>query len=333
MADGARRILVTGSTGMVGGHLVARLLDGGHHLTLAVRSPSPDMAAPPHPHPHPRIRIVVTGDLETSHRLDEAMQDVDRVVHAAGRAHVLRAATDAGRSPAMRANADATARLCEAAARAGAATFIHVGSIAAVADNASPHLIDDATPPHPQSEYGRSKLQGDAHVAELAATGCLAVSLRPPLILGPKARGNLALLCRVAALPLPLPFGSLDARRSLIGLDTLADAVLLCLDAPGNSGRSGEYLVADREPLSVRDIVTELRAGMARRPGLVPVPPWIFDLAGRATGRSSQMNAITRPLVLDPSRFEATFGVLQKRSARETLRSIGRDLSAAAKDH
>ncbi len=321
MAD-AKRILVTGSTGMVGRYLVERLLADGHLLTLAVRSPGSDIAA------HPQIRTVVTGDLETSDTLDDAMREVDRVIHAAGRAHVLRSAPDAGRSPAMRANADATGRLCEAAARAGVKTFIHVSSIAAVADNASPDVLDDTTRPHPQSEYGRSKLQADAHVAALAGAGRLAVSLRPPLILGAKARGNFAMLCKAAASPLPLPFGSLDAKRSVIGPDTLSGAILQCLAVPADIDRSGAYLVADREPLSVCEIVTELRAGMRRGPWLFPAPPTLYALAGRMTRRSTQVNAVTGPLVLDPSRFETIFGFEPRQTARETLRSIGRELSS-----
>ena len=315
----AKRVLVTGSTGMLGSHLVERLLIEGRLLTLAVRSPN--IA------PHPQIRIVVTGDIETSDRLDDAMQGVGAVIHAAGYAHALKKAPETGRSPAMRANADATARLCDAAARAGVATFIHVSSIAAMADNASTDILTDDTTPHPGSEYGRSKLQADAHVAALARTGCLAVSLRPPLILGAKARGNFAMLAKAARAPFPLPFASLNARRSVIGLDTLTDAILKCLAAPGDTDRSGAYLVADREPLSVGAIVTELRAGMGKKPALAPVPKWLFALAGVGLRRTTQVNAVTRPLVLDPSRFESVFDFTPRVSARETLRSIGRELS------
>ena len=318
----ARRLLITGSTGMVGGHLVERFLAEGHRLTLAVRSSGPPVAS------HPQIRTVVTGDFETSGALDDVMRDVDRVVHAAGHAHALNTAPEAGPSPAMRANADATARLCQAAARAGVTTFIHVSSIAAVADNASPDMLTDETTPHPQSEYGRSKLRADDHVAALARNGCLAVSLRPPLILGAKARGNFATLCRAAAAPWPLPFAMLDAERSVIGLGTLTDAILKCLAVPAGNDRSGAYLVADREPLSVCDIVTELRAGMGRPPRLIPVPKSVFTLGGAGFGRSAQVNAITKPLVLDPSRFEAMFDFAPRSSARETLQSIGRQLSS-----
>ena len=318
----AKRILITGSTGMVGGRLVERLGAEGHLLTLAVRTPSQAIAA------HPQIKTVITGDLETSDRLDEAMQDVDRVIHTAGYAHALKTAPETGRSPAMRANADATARLCEAAARAGVTTFIHVSSIAAVADNAAPDVLTDETTPHPRSDYGRSKLQADAHVAALARTGCLAVSLRPPLILGAKARGNFAALGKAAAALWPLPFASLDARRSVIGLDTLADAIQKCLAAPIGPDRSGAYLVADREALSVCEIVTELRAGMGRPPGLFPVPPSLLALAGFGLRRSTQVNAVTKPLVLDASRFEAAFDFVPRSSSRETLRSIGRELAS-----
>ena len=314
-----RRILVTGATGMVGRHLVRRLLEEGHRPTLALRSP------PGPGFDDPRLRIVITGHLETSARLDDAIEGADRIVHCAGFAHVLKAARGDERSPAMRANADATARLCEAAACHGVSAFVHLSSVAAVAGNTASDILSDRTPPQPESEYGRSKLAAEGHVEALVGKGCLAVSLRPPLILGAKARGNLALLCRAAASPLPLPFGGLDARRSLIGLDTLCDAILACLTFAGDAERSGAYLVAERDPLSLRAIVAELRAGMGRRPRLFPIPKPALALVGRMLGRTGQMTALTHPLVLDASNFEAAFGFRPRGSARAALRAIGRE--------
>ena len=54
--------------------------------------------------------------------------------------------------------------------------------------------------------------------------------LRPALVYGPGAKGNLASLLRLTALPLPLPFGAFVNKRSLLAVDSLIGAVRFALE-------------------------------------------------------------------------------------------------------
>ena len=50
--------------------------------------------------------------------------------------------------------------------------------------------------------------------------------VRPPLVYSPGVKGNLVRLLRLVCLGLPLPFGAVQNKRSLIGLDNLVPYVL-----------------------------------------------------------------------------------------------------------
>jgi UDP-glucose 4-epimerase len=77
----------------------------------------------------------------------------------------------------------------------------------------------------------------------------------------------------------PLPLGAFHARRSILAHRHLADAVLLALENPAMEG--GTFLVADPEPLSVKEMVAAIRAARQRRPGMFPLPQGMVAMAGR----------------------------------------------------
>ena len=99
--------------------------------------------------------------------------------------------------------------------------------------------------------------------------------LRPALVYGPDAKGNVASLMRVAALPVPLPFGAFANRRSLLALDNLIAAVRFALEDARAANET--FLVADPQAISVAELVSLLRAAHGRKPRLVPVPTGIVE--------------------------------------------------------
>ena len=94
--------------------------------------------------------------------------------------------------------------------------------------------------PQPTDAYGRSKLAAEQG---LAATDLDWVALRLVLVYGPGVQGNMARLAELARSPYPLPLASLKAKRSLLALDNLVEAVAKVLDAPARCKRP--FIVAD----------------------------------------------------------------------------------------
>lgn len=314
MSDG--RILVTGATGFVGRHMVARLLAERSSLTLAVREIT---GCPPSWCHRPDIRLVETGDIETCANLEDALSGVSAVVHLAGLAHI-----PGGDSQFMAANALATEKLAHASAQAGIRTFIHASSLSAITENTSTTDVDDQTDTVPSTPYGRSKRAAEAHVHGLSERGICSVSLRPPVIAGPDAKGNWGLLQRLTATGLPLPFGRVRNRRSLIGVDSVTRAIAHLCSRPWPVEKSGAYCIADHGPLSLAEIVAELRFGMGLPARLVPFPPSALHALAGIAKQQHRAAALLGDLKVDSSRFTQAFEVPQMPDARHSVRESGR---------
>jgi len=302
----AKSILITGATGFVGRNLVHHFLSAERPLILAVRDAD---ACPFEWRQNEKIKIVVTGPIETATNLEETLESASTVVHLAGLAHLRRA--DGTDDRFMNANTVATERLARAAAKHGVQTFVHMSSLAAVTKNASEKIVDDTTGDPAPTPYGRSKRKAEEHVLALAKDGVFAVSLRPPLVAGAEAKGNWGALQRLAATGLPLPFASIDNRRSLVSIRSLVAAVDRLCTEQWPPGKSGNYCIADEESLSLPDIVTALRRGM-------DMPPRLFRFSGAVlyamacmVNRQQMVAGLLSDLRIDSSRFRATFGFTQ----------------------
>lgn len=284
------RVLLTGGAGFLGRAAVRALVDAGHEVCVAVR---------PGTRGERRAGIsVVECDLAGPLDWAPLMKDCDAIVHIGGIAHAESS------TPAClfdRVNRVATASLAAAAAQAGIRRFVFISSIAAQIGPAADHPVSEGRAPVPVNPYGRSKLAAEEVVR---GTDLPYTILRPVLVYGPGAKGNMATLLRIAASPWPLPVGCLTGRRSLLCIDNFISAVLFVLSSAATINQT--YVVADPgAPLPLRDIVTVLREGQGRKRRLLPVSPQILRFALRMSGRGDIWDRIGRDLWVDPSKLIA----------------------------
>ena len=277
-------IALTGATGFIGQHLLRELPRLGYRVRVLLRRPAslPEEATG-----------AVVGDLSRARNMSTALKDVDAVIHSAGLAHAMSGKPE---DDYRAINTEATVALARAAERAGVRRFVFLSSIRAQTGPVSRDILDESSPAAPTDAYGRSKLAAEEGLAEI---GLDWVALRPVLVYGPGVKGNMAALVGLARTPYPLPFGSVDAKRSLLSLDNLAAAIDTVLRAPEPLRRP--LIVADPEPLSLPDMITALRAGLGRPPGLLPVPAALLGAALRLTGRGEMWERVAGSLVVNPA--------------------------------
>ncbi len=236
------RVLVVGASGLIGSHVVARLLVDGVQVTGVARNViaaqrrvpgadwrSLDLASATAAAWHPLLEGV-EAVVNCAGALQDSPGDDLAGVHVRGLAHLTQA--------------------CEAA---GVRRFIQI----------SASTIDRGT-----DGFSTTKQAGDAL---LARTGLDWLILRPGLVLAPAVHGGSALLRGLAGFPLFIPAVHADAVIRLVSVGDLAEAVVRSL-APAAPLRVALDLVA-AEAVSLGTLLCRLRAWMGFAPvSLVCLP-------------------------------------------------------------
>ncbi len=254
------KIGVTGATGFIGRHLVEHLTARGDEVVAVGRPLDPAVLA-------------------------TALGGVDAVVHLAGVVSTI----DEAQFFAV--NVDATRAVAEATAAAGA-RLVHISSLAAAgpAPPTAPHSEDD--PPAPITTYGRSKLESERAIAQVAGLRWLA--LRPGVVYGPRDRALLPFfaMARLGVLPLA---GRATAGYTFIHVSDLMRAIAAAVD----SDRHGEAIfVGHPTPVTPRSLLDGVRHAVGRRTAILPVPSVVLkaaalagDLGGMILGRPLPINS------------------------------------------
>jgi nucleoside-diphosphate-sugar epimerase len=282
------RILVTGSSGFVGSSVVSALAEDGHYVRAASRRP--DNRANER-----RIEWVQLPDLRNEIDWNPFVADVDFVVHLAAIAHRHLSDTDEY----LAVNLRAPLNLAHACRRQMVKRLIFASSIGAQTGSVADHVVTEADEPKPTTAYDRAKL-----AAEEAIKGSTVpyTILRPVIIYGPGAKANIASLMRISASPLPLPLGAFNNQRSLLSIDNLVQAVRFCIANPETMNQT--YIVCDREPISLADMVATLRSAAGRPPRLISVPPFVFKGVITLVGRSALWDRMAGELVASSAKLQ-----------------------------
>ncbi|HZP09032.1 NAD-dependent epimerase/dehydratase family protein [Methyloceanibacter sp.] len=281
-------ILVTGASGFIGRSLVQALAREGFAVRAAARDPRSVPA-------REGITPVAMPDLATPGDWGALLDGARHVVHLAGIAHSPGLIAD---DLYRRINATAVGELAENAARAKVERLVSVSSVRAQAGLSADHALTEKDEPQPTDAYGRSKLEAERLVA---ASGAPFTILRPAVVYGPGVKGNIASLATLARTPMPLPFANLDNRRSLLALDNFIAAVVFVLGSERAANET--FLVADREPISVANLVGAMREGLGRPPLLVGVPQGAVKRLMRSFGKEAEWERISGNFVIDPSKL------------------------------
>lgn len=305
-------VLLTGATGFVGTTVLPVLLDHGIRLRVLSRR-AVDVP--------PKVDLHVVADADGI-QLERALEGVQVVCHLAGRAHVT------GRSRHQQddfdaVNVEASCRLARTAFNSGTTRMVFVSSIGAVGSSSDPgQPLGESEKCQPTTPYGLSKRRAEQALRDEASEHhAELVVIRPPLVHGPGAPGNLALLSRLVSRGVPLPLAGVDNRRSLIHVRNLARILSAAITLPAAAGQT--FHVRDRDDYSTRQIVAAAARSAGRPARMFRAPLAMVRAAAAITGRRAAYEQLTGWLQVDDRKARKVLGVTPEDLPLEIGRAAG----------
>ena len=291
----ALEVLVTGGSGFIGRHVLAKLQGRGHHVRNVDRMP------------HPGDVETVVGELNDPRVVERAVTtSTDAIVHLAAETSVLGSIE----RPALvhDTNVTVTAALLEAARESGVQRFVLASSNSVVGDHDGTMTEDVAL--RPLTPYGATKAAGEMLLSGYAgAFGLATPVLRLTNVYGPGMLAKDSFVPRMmraaAAGEGVTVYGDGLQRRDLVHVGDVARAFALAVEG----WPSGPVIIGSGASHTVLDMVEAARAATGAPIPVEHVPP-----------KAGEMRAVVVDTALARSRgFEPT------RSLEEGMASVWPD--------
>jgi dihydroflavonol-4-reductase len=273
--------LVTGATGFLGSHLVCHLLQAGHAIKALKRSSSRmdefDYISSLYMADNPKLLEQmqwVVGDVEDVFSLEEALEGVSSVFHAA--ALVSFHSKDAIRL--IETNQKGTANLVNTCIHKGIKYFFHISSNATMGSTPWGEKADENTEwklNKKTTQYSLSKYLAEMEVWRAAEEGLKICIINPSIILGAGIwkRGTCRLFYNVYH---NFPFYSVGS-SAFVDVKDVCRAILFLHD----KGITDQRYLIHGHNLSFKELFTQMAKALDRRPPYVKITANSVGIAWR----------------------------------------------------
>jgi nucleoside-diphosphate-sugar epimerase len=264
-------VLVTGASGLLGGHLVDLLVERGSEVRALIL-PGEDATGLQR---LPGVEVV-RGDLTCSESLQQAVQGIRCIYHLAAKTGVWGSAHSY-----WQVNVWGLAELVRVALLAGVERFVHTSSITVYGH----HLQGIVSEEHPfhaeKNPYSRSKVAGEQVLATLVRErGAPIVIVRPGWIYGPGDRASFARFVSLIAAGRGFLIGTGRNILPLVYVRDVAQGVIRAGEA--SAACIGQaYTLADDHRTSQAEYVNTIADVLGVPPVTRSLPFWPLSLAGR----------------------------------------------------
>jgi nucleoside-diphosphate-sugar epimerase len=289
------KILVTGANGFIGKFLTKYLAKYSHEIISVTRNISNDSYA--------------VGDIDENTNWTEVLTGCDVIVHLAARVHQMHDDSLDPLSEFRRVNTAGTLNLARQAMNAGVKRFIFISSIK-VNGEESDFPYSEMFEPNPSDAYAISKWEAEQGLNELSRDGAMeVVIIRPPLIYGPRVKANFASMIRWVTRGVPLPFGAIHNKRSMVAVENLVDFIVLCADISKSPKAANQiFLISDGADVSTTELLNNVRAAYGTKMPLIPIPGSWLKFTLNLIGKSELSSRLLGSLTVDISKARNLLG-------------------------
>ncbi len=286
-----KKILITGSNGFVGRALYDELKELGYNLTGSVRNSSKFIKG--------QANIVV-GSINGETSWEEALHDCNVVIHLAGMAHILNDKSGKRIDEFNIINTAGTINLAKQAVNKGVERFIFISSIAVNGSQSGKKPITEKTATNPQTPYARSKLEAEKALLQISSQNKMEVVIvRPPAIYGKNAPGNFGLIETFIRRGIPLPFGSINNKRSLIYIHNFLSFLAICIEHKNVAEKV--FVINDNNDLSTAEIILLIATISKNKAKIIKFPKIILSFFFKAIGKNKVRESLLENFQIDSS--------------------------------
>lgn len=297
----ASTLLVTGGSGFLGSALLKTLASSDRYLLrAALRRESSGLPS--------SVNVFHVEGLTSTADWQAPLMGADVVIHAAARVHIMNDRSVDPLAAFRQVNVDGTLNLARQAAQAGVQRFIYISSVKVNGEFTPPgHPFVADGPALPVDPYGISKLEAEQALHELSAsTSMELVIIRPVLVYGPGVKANFLNMINWLERGVPMPFGAVRNKRSLVNLDNLIDLIMTCVIHPAAANQI--FLASDGEDVSTTELIRRIGCALNKPARLIPLPVPLMQLGANLLGKEALAQRLFSSLQVDISKNRILLG-------------------------
>lgn len=265
-------VLVTGANGFIGKSLCKSLSISGYNVIKLVRTKILEDES-----------VQYECDFETTKFPEEALEGIDVIYHLAGIAHDTTGSVFLDNQYYL-VNVDATEKIATLAAKKNIKHFIFVSSAKAGGEPRVGYCSSEENQNIPKDIYAISKREAEKKIIRIGKEFNLNVTiLRPSLVYGPNAGGNLKLMLLAIKKGWFPPIPKTENQRSMVHIDDLVSSMIFVTN---NKDAFGEiFNVTDGIPYSTRELYEEMCKLSGKDIPKWAVPVFLFNLISKTSKR------------------------------------------------
>jgi nucleoside-diphosphate-sugar epimerase len=304
-------IFVTGASGFIGQAVCKALSDLKYSVCGSVRNK--DIIPP-----LPNVKYVLNGDISLNQDWKDLLAGYDCVIHCAG---IAEQKNIISKDIYKQINTDATIKLAEQCVIAGVKKFIFLSSISVLGNYTNYKPFTQSDKANPLGKYAQSKYEAEKQLLKINdKTSLEVIIIRPPIVYGNLARGNITRLIKLLKLRLPLPFGLIKNKKSFISIENLVDILICCIRRPNLKGKV--FLVSDDEDVSLTFFLQNITRELGYRLLIFPFPIFLLKLIANFFGKGNEINKLVLNLQIDINYTKDTLNWKPRLSVKDGIRNM-----------
>lgn len=303
-----KNVLVIGGTGFIGSHLVEKLCVKGYIVSVLARKNSDTTFLK-------SFNVDLHfADLLDAESLKAALEGIDTVfclvnVKPAGKIK------QEYKKQLYSVHVDGTANLVSACKAKRVRRIVYLSSVSAMGYSKGVGVYDESFTPNPVDDYGKAKLAAENILNQSSKNGELDITiLRPPGVFGERGPGPLGKIIFFVEKGIVPVIGSGKNKQSIAYAGNIVNEAICAAKDPVSFGKT--YIVSDKEPYSVNELITAVSKAMNAHPLKLHIPVfainwlvWLFSFLGISR---ENIVAISTERVFDPSKIFSELGCAQE---------------------